>query len=253
MSKIYVITKKEEFDRVHDEFKTSALIKTNPNIYHIGLDIEYICKANFPVSFAKCTKWVKKAMDELAVCKLQLSTDKITIIIDLCQFCDNQELPDNLIKILKLESWIKTGVGIYNDIIYLSNNYCLDQCNGYYDLKIIGQLKDINCSLIGLHNRISGDNNKKDYSNTICDWSQKLTEEQIKYIVQDSYMSYIVGKCFISNIISFDMFPEKKEIYQNKMDVSNMIINTFSSSLQLLLQLLFRLHPHLYQIIILED
>jgi hypothetical protein len=217
-NKIYVITKREEFNSIYDEFKNSALLKLEPNIYLIGLDIEYICKSNYPNSFKNYKNWLKVA-NEIAVCKLQLSTKSISIVIDLCKFTENAELPDNLIKILKSDAWIKTGVGISSDIAYLSTNYCLGQCNGCIDMKTYAQLKGLDCSLIGLYNTITGSNDKKNKKDSICDWTQSLTEEQIQYTAHDGYMSYIVGKHFISNIID-KLDNDKVESTINTIDIS---------------------------------
>ena len=46
-----IIENKEQFNLVINDFKTSARIRSNPDIYHIGLDTEYINNMNHTKSF----------------------------------------------------------------------------------------------------------------------------------------------------------------------------------------------------------
>ena len=43
---VTVITSKIHFDLIFNGFKESAKIKSNPDIYLVGLDVEYISKEN---------------------------------------------------------------------------------------------------------------------------------------------------------------------------------------------------------------
>lgn len=202
----YIITNHNQLDTIYNNLRDSARLRTNPDIYFVGLDIEYITKYNFPESFQESHKWVRKT-DDISVCKLQISTENLCVIIDLCSLCNNFDMPDKLVNILKSESWMKAGVGISNDLSYLSHNYNLGHCNGCFDVRTfsyIGSINnnDTNFSLIDLYNAITNKNDKKKVVSHVCDWSKSLSIEQIEYASKDAYMSYIVGYFFLNNIIS---------------------------------------------------
>lgn len=214
--KIIVIQTVEQFNTIYNEFKESAKINfvESNEIYHIGLDTEYISKDNNPKSFSNCQMWLQKA-DKIAVCKLQLATNKMSLVIDLCKF--NKMLPDNLVKIITAESWIKTGIGISNDLKYLSYNFDLGQCNGGIDIKQIAELKEChNPNLFDVFHNTS--NNQ--YNDTIkkhkkkfdpnTDWSNDMTMEQIEYAGMDAYMSYKIGEYLINGIIKYPQFDKLK-------------------------------------------
>jgi dsRNA-specific ribonuclease len=150
---IMVITSKVQFDSIFNDFKESAKISSNPHIYMIGLDIECISKDNNK-SFDKCLQWVNQA-DTIASCKLQIASKTHCLVIDLCKF--EKILPENLIKILTSESWIKTGVGISKDLDTLSYNFLLGQCNGAIDVKTYASIYGINNpNLADLYKSVTG-------------------------------------------------------------------------------------------------
>jgi len=207
--KISVVTNREQFNSLFNEFRDSAKISENPHIFFIGLDIEYICKDNNPTSFSKCLSWVKNADNKIAVCKIQLATNTMAMVIDLCKF--ERDLPQNLIKILISDSWIKTGIGISNDLSYLSINFDLGQCNGGIDLKIIAQLRGCQSpNLFDLYQSVADfkytdfveKHKKKSGLDGRIDWSMDMTFEQIEYASMDAIMSYKVGKYFIDAIMT---------------------------------------------------
>lgn len=237
--KIAVIQTTEQFNLIYNEFKESAKINTSNNfltdIFLIGLDIEFISQDNNPESFSNCLNWVQR-VDKIAVCKLQLASSKLSLVIDLCKF--NKCLPDNLIKILVTESWLKTGIGIANDLKYLSYNFNLEQCNGAIDIKLFALLKGcINPNLLDIYKNIAGNTSidnidkikKKNYN---VDWSEDMTIEQIEYAGTDAIMSYIIGEYFVNNIIKNPHFDKLKcEIDQNdgiihKKSTSKILITT---------------------------
>jgi hypothetical protein len=206
--KIMVIISKEHFDSIFVEFENSAKIKSNPEIYLVGLDTEYISRGNNSDSFSNCLVWVKKA-ESIATCKLQLATSTMCLVIDLCEFEGN--LPENLIKILTSESWLKTGVGIAKDLTNLSYNFELGQCNGGIELEIFSYL----CNnpfhgLADLYKNVTGElidikkkNKKAMVKDTYkIDWSKSLTVSQIEYASTDAIMSYIIGKALIDAILT---------------------------------------------------
>src|SRR5438552_2787634 len=135
MSIIY-INSEEKWNIYVNQFKDNSRICSNPYIYHVGLDCEYISKSNYPDSFESSKKWTFKQDSGISVCILQLACHKMCLVINLTTL--GPYLPPSLIEILVSGSWIKTGVGIDLDILYLSDNFNLSQCAGYVDLKTYG-------------------------------------------------------------------------------------------------------------------
>lgn len=210
---VHVITKKDQFEAIYPKFKESSIINENPHIHLIGLDVEFISRATYPNIFESCD-WIKsdKSLTDIIVCKLQLASNTMCLVIDLCILCKHDDLPTNLVNILKSDSWIKTGVGISNDISYLSSNFCLGQCNGCIELKIFAQLRGMEtCSLVDLYNCITGLNVKKSTAHRSQDWSMDLNISQIQYASLDASMSYTIGKYFVkNNINSLNKFQKNK-------------------------------------------
>ena len=234
--KIIVIQTIKQFNDIYNEFKESAKINFSENkyandIFLVGLDTEYISKDNNPKSFDNCLNWIEKA-DKIAICKLQLATKQMSLVIDLCKF--NKILPENLIKIITTESWIKTGVGISNDLKYLSYNFNLAQCNGGIDIKTFAELKGCtNPNLLDIYTNISNGmykdhvkKNKKINKQQIIDWSLDMTIEQVEYAGMDAYMSYIIGEYLITGLIKYPQF-DKFRIILDKDDNDNNI-NTYN-------------------------
>lgn len=236
--KIIVIQSSEQFNEIFNDFKKSAKIDIENNgyvnVYLIGLDVECIAKNNNNCeSFENCNNWVKK-VDDIAVCKLQIATSSICLVIDLCKF--NSNLPNNLITIIKSEYWIKTGVGISNDLKNIAYNFDLGQCAGGIDVKVIAELYGcMNPNLLDIYKNISNGKsnsyfehikNKKNYN---TDWSRDLTIDQIEYAAIDAIMSYKIGEYLINGLIKnpyLDKFKSSYNAYEN--DVNNNIINNLN-------------------------
>jgi hypothetical protein len=213
---ISVIQSSDQFNLIFDEFKKSAKItqvsSCTGDTFLVGLDTEYISKDNSPESFGKCSDWVIQA-DKIAICKLQLATGTMCLVIDLCKF--NRDLPDNLIKIITCDSWMKVGVGISNDLRYLSYNFNLGQCSGGIDIKNFAQLRGTsNPNLLDIYISIDGSVSSrvrkiksKDFN---VDWSKDMTIEQIEYAGTDAIMSHKIGQYFIDGITRSPQFDKLK-------------------------------------------
>lgn len=240
---VIVITKREQFDDIFQVFKDDAKISENPNICAIGFDVEFISRANYPDSFSLADQWTYyNKENEIAVCKLQMSSPNYCIVIDLCELCqinNNYEgLPQNLTNIIKSESWIKMGVGVNNDILYMSNNYNLGQCSGGFDVKIFSHICGFpNNSLVELYNLIANKNIKK-ISVPHSDWSKTLTIKHIEYCFSDAYMSYIIGKKFldmmrgihINNINNINIISDAHSETKNSASSSSSLASHSNSS-----------------------
>lgn len=191
----YIIELVDDFNKYYTLLESSARFRSNPDIYVVGFDTESIGKKNYPQSFEKSKQWIlDNTTCDVAVCKVQIATENICLLIDLCKL--GPILPNNLIKIMKSESWIKAGVGISQDLQYLSYNYKLGHCNGGFELKTIAQLADIKTpNLACIYSLLTNDYTVKNKNHT-GDWSFPLTDEQeIVYAAKDAYMSY---KSFMS-------------------------------------------------------
>lgn len=202
---IIIITSTKHFDNVYESFKNSCRLRQNPDVYLTGLDVEYIQKNTNKNNFDEYTNWLKRA-DKMAVCKLQLASKNMCLVIDLCKF--PREMPYNLLKILMSESWIKTGVGLSHDLSLVSYCYELGQCNGCIDVKIFAELYGVKSpKLTELYRLITGQVTNKDRkiddTTEIRDWSKSLTMENVEYAAFDAVMSYVVGYAFVSNNSKF--------------------------------------------------
>jgi hypothetical protein len=191
---IKLIENKESFNNVYNKLYEQSIILKNPDIHLIGLDCEYIDGSNFPDSFSKAKNWVKQ-LDKIAVCKLQIAAGNLCLVIDLCKF--NGELPDQLVHILTAESWVKCGIGISGDMMNISYNFMLGQCNGVYEMKLLAQLAGIDTpNLEHVYSTLYNTDYQKVKRYTLSDWSQDMTMDMVKYAAEDAYVSYLIGSKF---------------------------------------------------------
>ena len=200
--------------------KESARKKTNPNLFCIGLDLEYISRENF-ISLGYTNDdltWVVNKEINNIPCILQFSTDNCCVVINLKEL--GLPLPNNIIDIITSMSWIKFGVGISNDLKYLNESYNLKQCNGaieLYNYAVLSNfenpnlenlykyffndiqiLNDLRTNKIGSYDYPVG---KRDSTLNPHNWLEPLTKEQFQYVVVDAYMSYKIGMRAIDPLI----------------------------------------------------
>lgn len=193
----YIINSIDEFHKCYSLLKNTSLMNS---VHLVGFDIEYICQANFPESFKKAYNWVKATPKNIATCTIQISTDKICLIIHLPSL--GKYLPKKLINIITNTSWIKAGIGIDMDLCMLSENYNLGHCGGGLELKNLAIMSGIKTpNLEYLYNNIVGDNIKKSCS--VCDWSIPLTKKQISYASMDGLMSYKLAVAMLNPSIKY--------------------------------------------------
>lgn len=204
--KVVVVRSRDQFAQVYPELRESARIHREPDIFHVGLDVEYICRDNDAKSFSRCLEWVKRA-EKIAVCKLQVATATVCVVMDLCRFEAGAEsgvnLPDTLVDLLRNEAWLKTGVGIGNDLAYLSHNFDLGQCSGGLDVRIVAQLRGCRSpNLVDLYASTSGTRPQvRDHSRG-TDWSQDLTMDQVEYAGMDAIMSHRIGRYLVDALVT---------------------------------------------------
>jgi len=182
---VYCIDTIEQFNKYFPILKNSA--KRGNSVFVVGLDSEYISKSNHPKSFKKFL-WIKNSFD-IAVCTIQLSTDKICLIINLCKI---KRLPNKLIMLLTNDCWIKVGIGIELDLKYISDNYNLGHCGGGIELKNFANLANYkHSSLSFLVQKLTNYHVKKDKS--VCNWSKNILDfNELKYAAKDAYFSYLL-------------------------------------------------------------
>lgn len=190
MTSTYIVETIDNFNKYYTELKKNAINGYNQKVYTIGLDIEYICQDNYPISFFLSKNWTKDNSNKIAACLLQIASKNICLIINLTRI--GKYLPNNLIKLLVSDSWIKLGIGIDNDLKILSQNYELGHCGGAFELKNIALMATHpRPSLENLYNQFVGGYIKK--SNSVHDWTLELTDEQLNYSARDAIMSYQLG------------------------------------------------------------
>jgi len=205
------------------KFKESARVKDN--MFFIGLDCEFICKKNQPESFIKSQNWTKKSTYDIAVCTMQLSSKSMSLFIDLKRLGGINNILKN---ILESENWIKCGVGINNDIRYLSDNFELSICYSVYDLNIHHKLTtdDTKSSLDYLSKKY--DVGKKLGSNShLYDWGKDMYDQRmIKYAVNDSILSERLGRRIILNE---DVVLQEMEFDDSQIKITNSQMNVASN------------------------
>lgn len=191
---VYIIDSNDSFNDIYDLLSNKSIIKTDPTIRLIGFDCEMISENTYTKSFYQYLKDNPQVRpyNNIIVCKILLHTDSLCVLIDLVKMT---AVPNKLVDILKNESWIKTGVGISNDMLILSENYSLGQFNGHIEMKNIGVLCGIEePNLLEMYKLLSHDISMTKFKTQLSDWSKDFTLEQIKYAKNDAYMSYIIGK-----------------------------------------------------------
>jgi len=222
----YYITTNSEFDKCYGKFESTARQNTSQNIFCIGLDLEYIAKADY-LLLPNQQKWVNN-INDIIPCILQLCTDACCLVINLKEL--GLPLPKKLVNILTNEAWMKMGVGISLDLSYLSNSFNLGNCSGQIDILNFAYLANVQKpNLANLYYFFTGDNTLIKEKTGAHNWAAPLTKNLIKYCVIDGYMSYIIGirlsELFVKrlrsnkveiNIINVD--EQKKENYVGRLN-----------------------------------
>lgn len=207
---IEYISTHEQFNNRYQTFKFECKIKENLSIYHVGLDLEYICKQNFPESYEESVRWTINRNYNVSCCILQLASKNTCLLIDLTKLGPN--LPEKLTDILTSGNWIKTGVNIDLDMKYLADNFNIKFCSGFIDVSTFASLTgETNPNLANLCNI------KKNDKIRIRNWSLPLTVEMMEYCAMDGFCSHMLGEKIISNItnslnVNIDVQNNKKDM-----------------------------------------
>ena len=201
MDHINIVESADGFKDVYPKLEKASIYHQDTSIIRlIGFDCEMISKNN---SIDIYDKYISEHLEiipfnDIVVCKIIIYTDGLCIIVDLAK-CNN--VPIQLIEILKNDSWIKTGVGISNDFMILSHNYSLGMLVGCIEIKNIGILCGIsNPNLLEIYKLLINDNHMTKSKTTSFNWSGELTLSQIKYARNDGYMSYMIGKKILQQL-----------------------------------------------------
>jgi hypothetical protein len=226
---VYIITAPDDFHNYFSLLKEDAKTGSTPDTFLVGLDVEYICKDNYPESFANCSSWVYETPNNIACCLIQITSRNICFLIHLPSM--GKSLPNKLLNLLKNECWIKVGVGIELDLFHLSNNYKLGHCAGGIEVKNITSLANLTSNnMERLYGRLLGYPVKK--SNSVCDWSKPLTKEQTNYAVKDAIMSLQIFEKIMGPTIEYLRgLDDEKEIFDFKI-VNNPSLSDVQSNKQ---------------------
>ena len=134
-------------------------------------------------------EWVPYGKKEPAnpVALLQLSGNKIILLIRLKLMCIDSQLPACLVDLLQDGSFVKTGVAIRYDAKLLSREYGIHVAN-CVDLAKMAHLPD--CGLSALCEMYMGVHMDKSKDVRCCNWAAEiLTQEQIIYAASDAWIS----------------------------------------------------------------
>lgn len=197
---VTVISNYKDFDNIFKILKEQAIISTNPVLYHVGLDIEYINKTFYPITFENNNYQTK--CNDIVICQIQIAAGNQIFIIEIYKMMLHPRLKDILIS----PTWIKSGVDIYADLIKCFNAFNITGIPQYIDLKTFAILEGIKnpnlANLICIN--IKKEFTKK--STSICNWSI-LNDKLIEYAAEDAYYSYILAKKYL---------PVNKQLYGDK-------------------------------------
>jgi len=183
----YIINTIDEFFNYFKLLKESARIGSVPESYLVGFDTEFIDSSNFPNDYNRRKNWVANVDIKIVPCIIQLATKDICLVINIVNL--GNPLPKKIKHMISNESWIKVGVGVENDLKYLSDAFNLGHCGGGIEIKNLGLLALAqNNSLTNMYNTIVGSNIKKDSS--ICNWTQRLSDDELLYAARDAVISY---------------------------------------------------------------
>lgn len=188
---IYIINSHDDFHKYFKYLKEDAMVGDGQKVYVIGLDTEFICKDNYPESFARSSGWLEDNEScKMAMCTIQVASNSVCLVINLVNLM--KPLPKKLVTMLTSDSWVKFGIGIENDLRILSLNYKLGHCSGSIELKSLALMANHpKPNLEHLYNQFIGGHVKK--TDSVHDWSKELTDEQISYAARDAIMSYQLG------------------------------------------------------------
>ena len=193
---ISIVNNQDQFNTLFPTFKEQSKISSNPDIYMIGLDCEFISKANNEKSFNKVDS-VDKSKCDTAICTIQIANQNQCIILNMTKI---KILPCLFEDVMISYNWIKTGVGINGDIGFINSNFGLNNIVSYFDLKLFGELCGIKSpSLKNMYESFGFGFLDKD--TTSFDWTKDLTLEQLTYAGKDGFASYLIGQLFIKNMI----------------------------------------------------
>jgi len=232
--KAYCVDNINLFNILYPKFVKSCQIKNN--LYFMGLDCEYICKANTPESFEKSKTWTLQQTYNISICTLQIASKEMALFIDIKKF--GKILDQRLKNILESEQWIKVGVGLNSDIRYLVDNYKLGQCMSVYDLGVLSRAKseDSLSSLDFLCKKY--DLGKKTNANSIYfDWGKDNIDPKMTiYGLQDAILSEKLGRKIIldEDVVNDNDFSiqfmdgRETEIVQNEEKNPISFINEFA-------------------------
>ena len=213
-----IVESKDDFAKYFHILKQRASMGTNPNIYVIGFDVEFICKENYPEAHSRADTWVHAVRNHVA-CTIQVATEDFCMLINLVKL--KNDLHKQIYNIISSPSWVKVGVGIDTDLTILSDNYNLGHCSGGLDLKNLGIMAGIRTpSLEHMYSSVTGEHVKKTCG--LCDWSEELTHEQVSYALKDAVMSYKLGMDMLKpSIDALSIVPNRNPTSSMKINILN--------------------------------
>lgn len=200
---VFLIENDSDFTNHYNTLKDKAFVCKG--IYAVGFDAEFLDKNNFPESFEQSEQWVKNNSQGIVPCIVQIAAKDFCMIINLVKMKNN--LPLKLLKIFTSKAWIKAGVNIDNDMLVLSNAYNLGHCSGTFELQSLAMIQGCQTPNLAF---LTGQAKKK----SLSDWSQPLTDNQIKYAMNDAFMSYNVFKHYI-DLLQVKIIKTRTTSYTN--------------------------------------
>ena len=213
---VIVISSVQGFLNVLPRFRETSLICRNPMIHHIGFDIEYISK-NERIRYGITGSVLDQKINpqnEVAICVIQMCNPTLCLILHVSNFC---LIPSSLKEIIASHTWIKTGCGVYADLVKCMYNFGIIGVPAYYDISTLASCRGVRTpNLEFLISEYLGQPYTKN-SDSVKDWTADLTDEMAHYCFEDAFYSYALARSIFGNAdkirineftVTFDHTPE---------------------------------------------
>ncbi len=202
MSENYRVEYIENYMQFSKHIKSFLANSRVKDVHVMGLDTEFVCRANHPHAFSE------DDVNDIKVCILQLATKGICLVINLI---NPTMMSKTLIEILTSPNYMKYGVNLDMDMTLLSKQYKeIGHCSSAYDLEKLAKLAGVrNPNLVNIYN-LCFPNREKTTSKSSGDgdwFKAKISKPQLTYAANDAIRSYELGLYFNDNTAFANIKP----------------------------------------------
>lgn len=187
----FVVSTVEGLNQCYEMLREDARIHNKPYLYHVGFSIQHVTFDRFPEKFQSVTGQMKV---RVAICILQFCSKNVSLFVDVSNF---PFLPRCLVDIISGHNWIKTGIAVDVNLSYCYENYQLTGLPCFLDLRTWGFLSGVeHPTLENMISKYLGQEYKTmDYK--VSNWAQPFQQEDLFYLLEEVYYSFILGTMYI--------------------------------------------------------